>query len=290
MLRYTWLPTAEAAADPARAAALDRLRAALTGPSGLRALQAARLRGPQTAELSTRAAADRMPEVTAPPFDVLGQHHVDHVFATWYRGDRQMSLLIVTDVSGSMAEPAEGNSMSRIDLVKRGCRTVGELLPDDSRLGLWEFGSQLDPPRDHRTVLPTDRLTETQRAALDRAVGALAARRTGTALYNTILAAYVAARDGYQADVPNQVLLFTDGRNEDVSATISAAQLTQRLADAKDPERPVQLTVVTFGQLPEADALRDAIKPVDGYLDPLRTPEDVEAAFIHVTAGGLHGP
>jgi hypothetical protein len=290
MLRFTWLPTAAAVADPARVAALDRLRDALTGPSGARAIQAARLRGPDTAELSTRAAVDRLPEVSAPPFGVLGEHHVDHVFATWYAGDRQMSLLIVTDVSGSMAEPAEGSSISRIDLVKRGCRTVGDLLPDDARIGLWEFGSHLDPPRDHRTLLPPDRLTGSQRAALDQAVGALAARRTGTGLYNTILDAYVSARDTYQAEVPNQVLLFTDGRNEDAPDSITIGQLTQRLAQAKDPDRPVQLTVVTFGQLPDADGLRDAIKPVNGYLDPLRTPEDVEAAFIHVTAGGLHGP
>jgi hypothetical protein len=290
VLRYPWQPTAEAAADPARAAALDRLRDALTGPSGIRALQAARLRGPETGELSTRATVDRMPEATAAPFGVLQKHHVDHVFATWYAGDRQMSLLIVTDVSGSMAEPAEGASMSRIDLVKRGCRAVGDLLPDDARIGLWEFGSQLDPPRDHRPLLAPERLTASQRAALEQAVGALAARRTGTGLYNTILNAYVSARDAYQTDVPNQVLLFTDGRNEDAPDSLGVGQLTQRLAQARDPARPVQLTVVTFGQLPEADALRDAIKPVDGYLDPLRTPEDVEAAFIHVTAGGLHGP
>jgi hypothetical protein len=48
------------------------------------------------------------------------------------------------------------------------------------------------------------------------------------------------------------------------------------------------VTVVAFGGLPDAAALEGAIEPVDGYLDQLRTADQVKAAFIHAAAGGVH--
>lgn len=310
LLRFPWLPTADAVDDPVRAAGLDRLYQALTGPDSAPAITRAHLRPanepapgqPQVLAGDPGAppgeppgipggpGGSALPATTAAPFDVLGDHHVDHVFATWYSGDRQANLLIVTDVSGSMAEPADGTGTSRIELVRQGCRTLGELLPDEAQVGLWEFGAELDPPRDYRVVLPAGPLTASHREAWSRALDGLAARRTGTGLYDTLAAAYESARDNYQPDVPNQVLLFTDGRNEDKKESTTLQQLSQRLAAAKDPQRPIQVTVVTLGATVETGRLKEAVKTVDGYVDPLRTPAEVEAAFIHVTAGGLHGP
>jgi hypothetical protein len=175
-----------------------------------------------------------------------------------------MSLLVVTDVSGSMASPAPGTTTPLIDLVRQGCRSLGELLPDGAQLGIWEFGVALDPPRDYRVLLPSGPLTGAHRADLNTVLGGLAARRTGTGLYDTILAAYTSARDGYQPNVPNQVLLFTDGRNEDDPNTITAEQLSAQLTAARDPARPVQLAIVTFGKLPDPGVLKDALAQLRG--------------------------
>ena len=82
------------------------------------------------------------------------------------------------------------------------------------------------------------------------AVGALAARETGTGLYDTILAAYLAARDAYVPQMPNHVFVFTDGLNED-DESITVADLTASLAAAKDPQRPVRLICIGIG--PGAD-------------------------------------
>ena len=126
------------------------------------------------------------------------------------------------------------------------------------------------------------------RAAVSRAVPQLVPHDTGTGLHDTILAAYEAARDTARPDVPSHVVVFTDGRNEADRPTLSLEELGQRLAAAKDPQRPVELTVVAFGGQPEAQALKDTLKPVDGYLDALTTADDVKAAFIHAAAGGIH--
>jgi hypothetical protein len=286
LLRYGWLPSAAAVATPERAAALDRLLAALKSPDAAPAYAAARLRRPDG---PAPAGAAGLPRLTAKPMEILEAHHVDHVFAAWYVQDRRSSILLAVDVSGSMQELAPGTGTPLIKLVQQGCLAVGQMLPDQSALGLWAFGSQLDPPRDYRVLLPTAALTEGQRAGLSGAVGKLTAEQTGTGLYDTILAAYRSATQSYQAGVANEVVVFTDGRNEDDAVSIDAAQLTAGLKAATDPKRPVQLTVVAFGAASDAAGLQDAIGAVDGYVSAVRTADQVAAAFLHAAASGLHG-
>lgn len=287
MLRYTWLPLAAAAGDPVRAAALKRLHAELTGPAAAAYLKGANLRVPGASE-APDGSDGRLPPPKAKPLDLLKPHHVDHVFTTWYAGDRRTNLLVAVDVSGSMAAATPGSTASRIELVRQGCRSLAGLLPDDSRMGLWEFGSELDGKRDHRQLLGMADLDDGQRKSLSGAIDKLTAKKTGTGLYDTILAAYTSARDAYRPGVPNQVVIFTDGRNESDPGSPTAAQLAGRLRAAADPDRPVHLSVVTFGKAADAKVVEDAVKPVDGYVDVLTTADEVAAVFIHVAAGGLH--
>jgi hypothetical protein len=259
----------------------------LTGSAAGAALDKARLRRPDAAAPPAGHPV-RMPALAKARFEVLKEHHVDHVFTTFYRQDRRTNLLLVIDVSGSMAQPAPGTSTPLIELVRQGSRSVGELLPDDASLGLWEFGSALDPPRDHRVLLPAAQMGSGRRQALAQAVARLAARDTGTGLYDTILAAYRAAQSTYRSGVSNQVLVFTDGRNEDDPGSITPAQLAAQLKAAADPKRPVHLSVAAYGTEPEAKVLEATLEPVDGYVEEVRTAEEVNAAFLHVAAGGLH--
>jgi hypothetical protein len=290
-LRYSWQPTAAAAADPARAAALGRLSAALTGPAADEPLARAGLRRPGG---GPPPGADGLPATSAPLFDVLGPHHVDHVLASWYAADRRSDLLVAVDVSGSMGARAPGSDRALIDIVRDGVGDLASLLPDDSQLTLWRFGTHLDGERDYEPVLRATTLDGEGRAAVSRAAGQLVPQVTGTGLHDTILAAYEAARDAARPDVPSHVVVFTDGRNEADAPTLNREQLRERLAAAKDPQRPVALTVVALGgrpgapEKPEVAALAAALEPVGGYLDALQTASQVKAAFIHAAAGGIH--
>ncbi|HST67419.1 MAG TPA: hypothetical protein VLM05_19760 [Mycobacteriales bacterium] len=285
-LRYGWLPSAAAVGTPERAAALDRLLAALEAPAANAAYAAAKLRRPDG---PAPAGASDLPALTGKSMEILEPHHVDHVFAAWYVQDRRSSILLAVDVSGSMQQPAPGTGTPLIQLVQQGCLAVGRMLPDQSALGLWAFGSQLDPPRDYRVLLPTAALTEGQRAGLSGAVGRLTAEQTGTGLYDTILAAYRSATESYQPGVANEVVVFTDGRNEDDAVSIDLGQLSAGLTKAADPKRPVLLTVVAFGAAPDVDGLQKAIGPVDGYVSAVETADEVAAAFLHAAASGIHG-
>jgi von Willebrand factor type A domain len=284
MLRYTWLPTAAAANDPALAGPLERLLAALTGAEADDAFAEAGLRRPDGGP-PPGPTAELMPEISAAPFEVLGGHAVDHVFATWYEADRQSSMLVVVDVSGSMDLPAEA---PLIDTVSDAVLGFSRAMPDGSQLALWEFASLLDPPRDHRVLLPRVVMDAAERRRAEAVINGLDAGASGTGLYDTILAAYQAAKQEYREGVANHVIVFTDGKNEDDLETISVEQLTQQLVAAQDEERPVALTVVLFGPEPDVELLQGALEPVDADVEALERPEEVRPLFIHLAAGGVH--
>ena len=289
-LRYSWFPTTKAADDPAKAEALVDVLDALSKPAGAAALTAAGLRNPRASKPNEApAGAQQLPTLAAEAMPVLKPHHIDHVLATWYIQDRRTDLLMVVDSSGSMNDPAPGTSTPLMELVRQGCRSMEDLLPDDSRIGLWEFGTQLDPPRDYRPLLASGLLNAEHRQATVDACGRLNARATGTGLYDTILAAYNAAKETYRPGVPNRVLIFTDGLNKD-SSSLTLAQLKADLGKAHDPKRPVNLSLAIFGtESAPIEAIDDTLGAVDGYVDTLKRADEVPAVFIHVAAGGLHG-
>ncbi len=83
-------------------------------------------------------------------------------------------------------------------------------------------------------------------------------------------------------------MVFTDGINDDDPDSISLARLAAALRKAQDPRRPVQLSVVGFGEHAQLDDLSKALDPVGAYVESLRTADEVQAMFIHLATGGLH--
>ena len=287
-LRYSWFPSAAAAADPARAKALETLRSTLFGTGADQALAQAGLRRPGGGR-PPEPLPRELPPVVAPAFDAFDAHRVDHVLAASYPEDRRADVLVAVDISGSMWAHVAPAGEPLIDVVKRGVGSLAQQLPDDARLTLWEFGSHLDGPRDYRVLRQNADLAGGGRKAVSTAVAGLTPTDTGTGLHDTILAAYRSAQQAYRDGTPAHVVVFTDGRNEADEPTLSVAELKDALARAADPSKPVSLAVMTFGDEPDAAALTDALQPVNGYVDRLSTAEQVGAAFIHLAAGGLHG-
>jgi von Willebrand factor type A domain/Bacterial extracellular solute-binding protein len=286
LMRYSWWPVVGASQNAAVAAAMDRVLDTLVGSTADDARAAAGLRNPAAEPLP--GPATDFPELGATPFDVLGPHHVEHVFATWYDDDRTADVLVVIDVSGSMAALAPGSGTPLIDVVRAGVLDLVELLPNDSEVALWQFGALVDGERDYVELVPRAALDAAQRERLDAAVDAMTAINTGTGLYDTTVAAYLDARDNYRDGVPGHVIVFTDGRNEDRPGSIAIDDLTTELAAANDSARPIELTVITFGDDTDADLLATALEPVPNYVARISTADEVRAVFIHLAAGGRH--
>lgn len=286
MLRYTWLPTGIESDDPDVSAAMGRLRGILTGAESADARERAGLRGPGLGPVTV--SDDTFPELQGEPFEIFSPHAVDHVFATFYEENRRADISLVIDISGSMAETPPGSDLPILDLVKQGLGDMTDLLPDGARVGLWQFGTQLDPPNDWVELVPTEQLEPDHRNELDAALADMTALDTGTGLYNTMLDAYLHAQENHRDGVPGHAVVFTDGVNEFRPGSLTLEELTAELEAAYDPDRPVQLTVVAMGSEPDAEALEAALEPVDSYLAPITTAEEIRAVFIHLAAGGVH--
>ncbi|MER7008528.1 substrate-binding domain-containing protein [Dactylosporangium sp. NPDC000555] len=290
IMRYTWLPSAAAARDPKRAAALRRLLAAFSTTEARQAVDAAGLRGPGQARPPFDGAS-ALPEPAAEPFGVLAPHHVQHVFATWDPEDRRGNLLIIVDIAGtpgSSGSPA-GARQQPIDVLKAGCRVVGGLMPVGSRLGLWEVSPG---PSGHRKLLPSDRLDDTSHAAFTRSVNSLNVHKAGPGLpglLDTIVAGYQSVRDDWHDDMFNQVFVLTDDADKDSADAHAVDEMVRKLSALKDPKRPVTLSVMVLGKKEAAQRLKAALQqPLGAYVDNALSADDVQAAFLHVVAGGLH--
>jgi hypothetical protein len=275
-----------ARADTTRASSVARLKAALMTPTAVKAFEAAGFRGPGD-KAEAPASASELPAVApGATYPTTAEHFMYHVLTTWHPDRRRANLLVVVDVSGSMADPAPGTKKPLISLVSQGVAQVGALMPDDSRVGLWEFGAGLDAPRDYRVIVADRPLDAGQRARMNAASRKLKALDTGTGLYDTILAAYRAQLAAFSSAMPTEVLVFTDGRNEDDPNSISLSQLKRALA-ASDRTKHVQIGVLGFGNRLPVDALSAALAPVNGQVDTLTSAEDVLGAFVHAVSGGL---
>ncbi|GAA0807629.1 substrate-binding domain-containing protein [Spirilliplanes yamanashiensis] len=282
LLRFTYLPSAAAAADPLRTGGLARLRAALTGPPAAPALAAAGLRTPDGAvPAGGRAAADL---AAAPAADLDGPA-VDRVFAAWYAADRRADVLVVLDTAAGTARPAPGGDEPLLTDAQRCAQEVVDALPADARAGLWTLAG-----RRHRVVVRPGPLDAGRRAALAGGLHALAPAGRAGPPDAAVLAAYTAARDGWRPGVPQRVLVVLDGRGAGAAGPADPDRLAADLAGARADDRPVDLAIVVFGGTNAAvAALERAVAPVGGYVGAPRTRPDLAAAFAHLATGGLRG-
>jgi ABC-type Fe3+ transport system substrate-binding protein len=164
-------------------------------------------------------------------------------------------LLAVLDVSTSMeAQVGDG---TRATLARDAAKSALGLFPPDTAIGLWFFAKELDGDRDWDAVVPTRTLDTfvdgtSQAELLVEQLDALPSRLSpgGTGLYDTTLAAVRAAREDYDADAVNSVLLLTDGQEDDDEG-LALGELLAALRAEEDPQRPVRVIGVALG--PDAD-------------------------------------
>jgi hypothetical protein len=232
-------------------AAALRLLAGLQSPYGQQRLLAAGLQTPSPDQVATPSRS------------------VEEAVRAYLSITRGARMLAVFDVSGSMGQLVPGaGGATRMDLARRAAAAAMPLLPPDSRVGLWEFSTNLTARSDHRELFPIGPVAvtgagEDRGAELALAVaGMQQIADGGTGLYDTTLAAVRAVRRDWDPDRVNSVVLLTDGRNDDPDG-IDLTTLLQRLKAENDPLRPVPVVSLVYG--PDADAAAlQAISDVTG--------------------------
>jgi len=268
-LRFPWVMP-RVPIEPEQAAAAARMLDALAGPVGTRIRAELGYAEPGSTSVTLGGSAvDVMPSVD--PADI------GTLFGLVGSGLENGNALAVLDVSGSMADAAPGATMTPMDGVKSSASLMISSLPDGIRIGLWEFGEQLQPPEDFRRLTPIGPLSH-NRTDLLGAIDGLAARRSGTALYNTVLAAYQELQSEYDPTAPNLLAVFSDGRNEDVTG-MDLGGVLDRLRAAADPTRPVGVLFFGYGEA-DLDAMTAITEVTGGGVWAIDTPEQIIGAVI----------
>jgi von Willebrand factor type A domain len=241
--------------DPIVSAGAGLVVQALTTPAARQAAASAGFGPPSPAVAPQTAAAQAAQRATAAKVAA---------FVTELRTLALPSrLLTVVDVSLSMGQPVQPG-FSRIRLAANAALGVRSLFPDGSAIGLWAFAGRQGDGKTYRELAKVDLLASpdhlvpgdglTHRDVVERGLATLPRLLSpgGTALYDTTLAALREARDQYDPQANNAVVVFTDGANDyDRGITLRQFQEAARKDVQAHPDRGVLLIAIGIG--PQAD-------------------------------------
>jgi Ca-activated chloride channel homolog len=273
-LDYPWVasPTATSAVKAASA----ELLTALQGPAGdaarkqhglLKAGTAAVQAGTYTgAQAGTLIAS---PSVASIPV----------LYSLAEAGAQHGNILGVLDLSGSMADPTSPGGPTKLQAVQNSANIAASLLSPQTQLGLWEFTYQLDPPRDYKPIVPIAPLSTNRSKVLDALNAAQPILTGGTSLYRTVFDAYQYVQANWKAGYANNVLVFTDGKDETDPGAPSLAAIQAQLKSIADPKRPIQLIMLGYGQA-DIPAMQALVSTVGGSVYHIESPTQIVGAFV----------
>ena len=208
---------------------------------------------------------------------------LDALLATWTAVNRSARLLAVIDVSGSMNARIPGTNVTRIDATAQAAQQGMGLFKDTTDIGLWAFSTNLDGERDYRQLAPIGPMS-TQRARLIELAGTVRGLTGGkTNLYDTVLAAYETVKQGWDPARLNVVVVFTDGRDDDVSS-IGRDQLIAELTAQNDPKRPLRIIFIGIGQDVDAAELNQIAATTGGRAFTTPNPAGIREVFAAALA------
>jgi len=217
------------------------------------------------------------------PLQLPPATELDALLATWTGVNRSARLLAVIDVSGSMNARVPGTNLTRIDATAQAAQQGMGLFKDTTDIGLWVFSTNLDGERDYRQLAPIGPMS-TQRARLIELAGTVRGLTGGkTNLYDTVLAAYQTVKQGWDPARLNVVVVFTDGRDDDVSS-IGRDQLIAELAAQNDPQRPLRIIFIGIGQDVDAAELNQIAAATGGRAFTTPNPAGIREVFAAVLA------
>ncbi|MFF5231113.1 VWA domain-containing protein [Dactylosporangium sp. NPDC000521] len=254
--------------------AAGRFRAALTA-EGNRDLFA-RL-GFRAADGSTSAGFPAGRGAATAPVTVkplIEERKITDILGYWNATTAPSRVLTLVDTTSSMNRPMAGaGSPSRLQVLRKTATDGLALFTDDSELGLWAYASG------HQEVVPLNPLNQGQRARLTSAVaGAKATTADVCGLYETVLAAYKALKEGYKEGRSNTVVVFTDGTNSKPGMSLETLKL--ELERATDPTRPVRVVLLGVGPDVKQQELAEIAAATGGRSFVVTDPEQIGNIFL----------
>ncbi|WHT20624.1 substrate-binding domain-containing protein [Crossiella sp. CA-258035] len=198
----------------------------------------------------------------------------------WREHRKRANVLMVIDVSGSMAEPAIPGGPTRLDAAKAAASgaALDNLAPDD-RLGLWTFSSPSVSESTPWRVLvepgPVSSVLPRYRTQVDKLTA-----QGDTALYATIRQVQKELRQNLDPKRINAVVLLSDGANrypEDENLESLVADLRQY-----SPERSVRVFPIAYGQSSDLRVLEQIARASRAKAYDSQDPRSLEKVLAQV--------
>jgi hypothetical protein len=271
------------------AVAAAKFRSALLAPAVQDTLATNGLRFPDGRVPGNPPADNRTVVRTLRPVPPPRTAELDQVLNTWAGISRASRIQAVVDVSGSMNGVIPGSGKTRMAVTLEASEQGIKLMNPRTKLGIWEFSTELDGDKDYREVIPVAPLNEAlPNGALEKLRAIKATPNGQTGLYDTALAAYESARQNWEPGRINMVLILTDGRNQD-RKSIDRETLVADLAKLQDPNRPLPIVFIGIGPDVDKTELDAIVKPTGGQTfataDPNKINEIFFAALSRVITG-----
>ncbi|RLK59419.1 extracellular solute-binding protein [Actinokineospora cianjurensis] len=257
---------------PVRTEAADRFRAFLQEPAQQREFSRAGLRGKDAPDRPTAAMGMSWAEV-GPGFARSDPNTTQRIATTWANAVEGGGIVtIMVDVSRTMGGDG-GDGRSRLDWVKDALKGYTDYTVSGS-LGLWPFSRSLEKGKPYAVAVPTGPVTN-RRASLHVAIDGLTPNGA-TDFYESVVAGYRSAVQGYVPGRRNQLVVITDG-GADGAMSLSQAKAALRRVSEKG--KPVPIDVIAIGRDPDRAALRDLATSTGGTLTVLPDARGVVGAL-----------
>jgi Ca-activated chloride channel family protein len=196
----------------------------------------------------------------------------------WDVQRKRARVLLVMDVSGSMAEQVSG-SRTKLDLAKQAALRSMDLFAPDDEVGLWAFSTEAKggttPYTEKVAVGPVSATAPTIKSA----ISALAPEG-GTALYATTRAAQQKLLTTATPDRINAVVVLTDGKNEYPKDNDRDALVRDLNAD--NLENSVRVFTIAYGDKADLDTLKQISAASRAAAYDARNPATIDNVLVNV--------
>lgn len=171
------------------------------------------------------------PQINVPVLELPDPNVVAAIQQSWAFVKKQADVLLVIDISGSMAQS------NKIDQARSAASLFVENLEPTNRVGLAVFNDEV------QVLVPLDNL-ESNRTTLINTIGTLRADG-GTALYDGVGAAVALMNEQPDENRIRAVVVLSDGQDTDSRSTLR--DVTAAIGETRNALNPVIVITVAYG-------------------------------------------
>ena len=195
---------------------------------------------------------------------------LNRIRAAWREDRKPANVMLVTDVSGSMAEE------DRLKRAKEGLQVFFDEVAPTDRLGLISFAEEID------TLVPVHERFRRGEPELTATVQSLVAGGS-TAVYDATAEALRAVRKLGDPTRINAVVVLTDG--QDNESNLTDDELVDLVSNRDDSALPVRIFTIAYS--PDAEAAEAVLKRIaaaSGGQAYTGTTSDIDAVYRQISS------